>query len=89
MDKTIKNISGPYIRIERERKGWTQKELSVRMREFGVNLPETTINRIENQSRQVYDKELHVLVRVLEVSYERLLGIAEYPREDKYNKQDF
>ena len=69
----VKNISGPYIREARLQKGWTQKELAERVKEFGVNLPETTINRIENQSRQVYDKELHVLVRVLEVSYERLL----------------
>lgn len=84
MDKTIKNISGPYIRAERERKGWTQKKLAEYMAEFGVNLPETTINRIENQSRQVYDKELHALVRVLDVSYERLLGIAEFPRNGKF-----
>lgn len=80
----LKNISGPYIREARLQKGWTQKELSERMREFGVNLPEATINRIEQQTRQVYDKELHALVRVLDVSYERLLGIAEFPRDGKF-----
>jgi len=86
MDKTIKNISGPYIRAERERKGWTQKELSVRMREFGVNLPEATIGRIELQTRQVYDKELDAFVKVLGVSYEKLLGIKEYLKAEEMNE---
>ena len=80
----LKNISGPYIREARLQKGWTQKELAERVKEFGVNLPEATINRIEQQTRQVYDKELHALVRVLDVSYERLLGIAEFPRDGKF-----
>lgn len=76
-NSAVKNISGPYIRIERERKGWTQKELSERIRDFGVNLSELTIQRIETQTRQVYDAELYVFVKTLEVSYEKLLGIKE------------
>lgn len=86
MKHKIKNISGPYIREVRFQKGWTQKELSERMKDFGVNLSEATINRIENQTRQVYDKELHALVRVLDVSYEKLLGIREYHKTEEISE---
>ena len=81
-----KNVSGPYIRIERERRGWTQKELADEMKRFGTDLSETLIQKIENQTRQVYDRELYAFARVLDVSYEYLLGIHDCAKEDEKNE---
>ncbi|MGE8004234.1 helix-turn-helix domain-containing protein [Lysinibacillus sp. NPDC093216] len=58
----------------RERRGWTQRELAIR-----VNLNVSVMNRIESNERPVKDSELLNLANVLEVSTDYILGRTDTP----------
>lgn len=62
---------GKKIVILREKKGWSQRELSRR-----VNLNASVMNRIESGDRPIKDHELAKIASVLEVSSDYLLGIS-------------
>ncbi|GEM05622.1 transcriptional regulator [Halolactibacillus miurensis] len=72
------NIGERIIKL-REKRGWSQRELS---RRIDINV--SVMNRIESGERPVKDQELLKLSNVLEVSTDYLLG-----KEDSENDNLF
>jgi transcriptional regulator with XRE-family HTH domain len=66
------NVIGPQVRELRERKGWTQSQLAVKLQLFGWDTSQDSVSRLENQDRRVPDLELFVLGKVLEAKFEDL-----------------
>lgn len=72
------NVGERIIKL-REKRGWSQRELS---RRIDINV--SVMNRIESGERPVKDQELLKLSNVLEVSTDYLLG-----KEDSENDNLF
>jgi transcriptional regulator with XRE-family HTH domain len=66
------NVIGPQVRALRERKGWTQSQLAVKLQLFGWDTSQDSISRLENQARRVPDLEIFVLGKVLDANFEHL-----------------
>jgi len=66
------NVVGPQVRKLRERKGWTQSQLAVKLQLFGWDTSQDSVSRLENQNRRVPDLELFVLGKVLDAKLEDL-----------------
>ncbi len=63
---------GPQVRELRERKGWTQNQLAVKLQLFGWDTSPDSVSRLENQDRRVPDLEIFVLGSVLDAKFEDL-----------------
>ena len=72
-----KNISGERIKRARKKLHLSQENLAARLQVEGVIIERDSISRIEIGTRFVADYELAVLCRVLNVTPEYLLGLAE------------
>jgi len=70
------NVVGPQVRKWRERKGWTQGYLALKLQLFGWDTSRESVTALENQRRRVPDLELYVLGRILGVKLEEL-----FPRQ--------
>lgn len=69
-----KNISGIVIRATRLKLGWTMEYLSEQLEQAaGFELSIATIEKIEKGTRSVYDYEVIVFARVLDVPLQELL----------------
>jgi transcriptional regulator with XRE-family HTH domain len=66
------NVIGPQVRSLRERKGWTQSQLAVKLQLFGWDTSQDSVSRLENQDRRVPDLELFVIGKVLDAKFEDL-----------------
>jgi transcriptional regulator with XRE-family HTH domain len=66
------NVVGPQVRKLRERKGWTQEQLAVKLQLLGWDTSREAMNRLENQARRVPDLELFVIAKALSVSTDDL-----------------
>jgi transcriptional regulator with XRE-family HTH domain len=66
------NVIGPQVRKLRERKGWSQSKLAVKLQLFGWDTSQDSVSRLENQDRRVPDLELFVLLKVLDAKFEDL-----------------
>lgn len=60
------------MRALRERKGWTQSQLAVKLQVFGWDTSQDSVCRLENQARRVPDLEIFVLGKVLNAKFENL-----------------
>jgi transcriptional regulator with XRE-family HTH domain len=58
------------VRLLRERKGWSQDRLAVKLQLFGWDTSQDSVSRLENQSRRVPDLELFVLAKVLNAEFD-------------------
>ena len=68
-----KNISGMNIAKHRKKAGFTQLELSKRLKGSGTEIDRAGIAKIENGLRNVLDFELLAISKVLKVDLDRLL----------------
>jgi transcriptional regulator with XRE-family HTH domain len=59
------NLIGRQVRELRDRKGWTQEELSVKLQVFGWDVSRESLAKLETQQRRVPDGELYILAKVL------------------------
>jgi transcriptional regulator with XRE-family HTH domain len=66
------NVIGPQVRKLRERKGWNQNQLTVKLQLAGWDTSQGSLSRLENGERRVPDLELFVLADVLNVKFEDL-----------------
>ena len=66
------NVIGPQVRKVRERKGWTQNQLALKLQLFGWDTSRESVTRLENQSRRVPDLEMFVIARILGVKADDL-----------------
>lgn len=69
------NVSGPRIRIARDDKGWTQKQLAEKLQTEGVDVNQKSISRMETGDRVVADYEAMVLARLFGKKVTWLLGM--------------
>lgn len=68
------NLIGPIIRKKRKEKGISLEALSNKLQLLDVNIPVTSLHRIENNQRTVRDYELCALAKVLDISVLDLLN---------------
>ena len=66
------NVIGSQVRKLRERKGWNQNQLTVKLQLAGWDTSQGSLSRQENGERRVPDLELFVLADVLNVKFEDL-----------------
>jgi transcriptional regulator with XRE-family HTH domain len=59
------NLIGMRVRELRDRKGWTQEDLSTKLQVFGWDVSRESLAKLETQQRRVPDGELFILARVL------------------------
>lgn len=68
-----KNLSGPRIRLLREKAGLSQEQLMAKLQLLGMDAERGVIKRIENGDRAVSDLELRLLSQIFHVSYQYLI----------------
>ena len=68
------NIIGTTLRKIRMEKGISFEKLSNQLLLLGINIPITSLHRIENDQRTVRDYELCALAKVLDISVLDLLN---------------
>jgi transcriptional regulator with XRE-family HTH domain len=59
------NLIGRRVRELRDRKGWTQDDLSAKLQVFGWDVSRESLAKLETQQRRVPDGELFILAKVL------------------------
>ncbi len=67
------NLVGPILREKRMEKGISLEKLSSRLLLVGVNIPVTSLHRIENNQRTVRDYEICAISAVLGIKVTELL----------------
>lgn len=68
------NIVGKTLREKRIEKGFSFEKLSNGLLLLGVNIPVTSLHRIEHNQRTVRDYELCAIAKVLDISVLDLLN---------------
>jgi transcriptional regulator with XRE-family HTH domain len=66
------NVVGPQVRKCRQRRGWSQELLAVKLQLRGWSISRDSIASLELQRRRVPDCEILFLARVLGVALENL-----------------
>ena len=74
------NVIGPILREKRKEKNFSLEALSSKLLLLGINIPVTSLHRIENNQRTVRDYEICALSVVLGIEVTDLLG----PMTDKF-----
>lgn len=74
------NVIGPILRQKRIEKKMSFEALSAKLLLLGVNIPVTSLHRIENNQRTVRDYEICALSVVLNIDVTELLN----PITDKF-----
>ena len=68
------NIIGTKIKEAREKKGYSQKQLSEKLELMAVYTCRGSISRIENGKRAVTDIEIDAISKILDVSLDYLFN---------------
>ena len=68
------NVIGPILREKRKAKHMSFETLSSKLLLLGINIPITSLPRIENNQRTVRDYEICALAAILEIDLNDLLG---------------
>jgi len=63
-----RNLIGANLRKARLSNGLSQEQLIAQLNLQGLDLDRTSLSRIENQNREVYDYELVYFSKVLKIS---------------------
>ncbi|WP_074042298.1 helix-turn-helix domain-containing protein [Desnuesiella massiliensis] len=63
----VKNITGKRIKKLRRYKKVTQLQLAARLNLLGIDFDQTTISKIENQTRVLLDYEIKAIAQALGV----------------------
>ncbi len=74
------NVIGPILREKRKEKKFSLEALSSKLLLLGINIPVTSLHRIENNQRTVRDYEICALSVVLGIEVTDLLG----PMTDRF-----
>ena len=67
-----KNLTGPQIRLFREKRGWTQHQLAKSFQKAGVPITRDIIASIETQRCSMTDCQIILFSRILGVSWKSL-----------------
>lgn len=69
-----RNITGKMIKFIRVNKCISQYDLANKLSLVGINMDQTIISRVENQTRELLDYEVKAIADVLEVEIEDLFS---------------
>lgn len=64
---------GERLKIARSRKKMRQIDVSIELKEYGININQSAIGKIERGERNLYVQELAALAEILDVSVEWVL----------------
>ncbi len=70
----MKNIVGKNIKAIRESQGITQEQLAVKLEVAGWRVDRFLVSRIERGERQVLDKEIQIIAKVLKISVSKMFS---------------
>jgi transcriptional regulator with XRE-family HTH domain len=66
------NLIGTRVRELRDRKGWTQEDLSAKLQVSGWDVSRESLAKLETHQRRVPDGELFVLAKILRTTTDAL-----------------
>ena len=75
MNHEIEKSIGDNIRILREKSGFTQEQLSVKLQLEGCDITRSALAKIEVGQRHLYPDEILLIKKILKVSYDDILRI--------------
>lgn len=70
-----RNLTGKNIQAIRLNRKISQEQLAAKLNLLGINIDQTIISRIENQTREILDYEIKYIADILEVNIEDLFKI--------------
>ncbi len=81
-ERRFRNSIGPQLRRLRNERGLTQDAFAAKLQRAGLDLDRTAVAKIEMQIRSVFDFELAMIARVMDVTVETLLPPIGVVRKD-------
>lgn len=75
MNREIEKSIGDNIRILREKSGYTQEQLSVKLQLEGCDITRSALAKIEVGQRHLYPDEILLIKKILKVTYDDIFRI--------------
>ncbi len=75
MNRKIEKSIGDNIRILREKSGFTQEQLSVKLQLEGCDITRSALAKIEVGQRHLYPDEILLIKKILKVTYDDIFRI--------------
>ena len=75
MNHEIEKLIGDNIRILREKSGFTQEQLSVKLQLEGCDITRSALAKIEVGQRHLYPDEIFFIKKILKVTYDDIFRI--------------
>lgn len=75
MNHEIEKSIGNNIRILREKSGFTQEQLSVKLQLEGCDITRSALAKIEVGQRHLYPDEILLIKKILKVAYDDIFRI--------------
>jgi transcriptional regulator with XRE-family HTH domain len=63
---------GKNIKILREKKGWTQEQMSAKLQTAGCDITQSALAKIEVGQRHVYSYEIKIIKEILSVTFDEI-----------------
>ena len=75
MNAEIERRIGNNIRILREKAGFTQEFVAIKLQLYGCDLTRSAVSKIEVGQRHLYPDEIILLKQILKVNYEDIFNL--------------
>lgn len=77
MNAEIEKKIGKNIRALRERRNFTQEELSAKLQLHGCDITRSALAKIEVGQRHLYPDEILLIREILQVSFDEIFSVAD------------
>ena len=75
MNKKVEKTIGNNIRILREKRDFTQEQLSAKLQLEGCDITRSALAKIEVGQRHLYPDEIILIKKILKVTYDEIFNI--------------
>lgn len=72
MNFNYDELLGKNIKALREKKGWTQEQMSAKLQTAGCDITRSALAKIEVGQRHIYSYEIKIIKEVLSVTYDEI-----------------
>lgn len=72
MNFNYDKILGDNIKKLREKKGWTQEQMSAKLQTAGCDITRSALAKIEVGQRHIYSYEIKIIKEVLSITYDEI-----------------